>query len=669
MKTITTVGVVGAGTMGSALAQKFAQEGFAVVLLDRAMTLVERGMASITRTLQEGVERRIFSTAETETILQRIHPTERREDLAQCDLIVEAIFEDLQAKSDLFAALGSIVSPDAIVATNTSSFSVGELARSIAHPERFCGLHYFYHAAKNRLVEIVAGEKSSPETIRTAARFAVLTGKDPIYSADRHGFVVNRFFVPWLNEAVRLLQEGVASVPAIDSVCMKVFGIGMGPFALMNATGVPIAYHAQRTLESFGTLYAVADMLRSHAEQNLRWELGDPASTVVDAASERCIRDRMLGTVFLVCGQILEERVCSAVDLNRGARIGLKWRRGPIEMMRELGAEEVERLVRGVATRYQTAFPRALKHAAEPLNYVTLRRAGRNAVITIERPEDLNALNEEIVAQLDARFAEAELDSACNTIIITGTGKAFVAGADISLFLKNMRGGTIDRIIAFTERTQKVFDRIDRSPKRVVALLNGMALGGGLELALCADTILALPGVRVAFPETGIGIYPGLGGTQRTQERIGKGLTKYLIYTGEMLGATAAAEMGLIDGVISTEVFFALNEGGSIDELSPPDSTARDARWMAINAFFETNSLDRLLDATPCDGAIPAEDIERWRGRVRQKAPIALRTAERLVDEARGCASELEFLPTIFNSNDALLGLTSIGRKVAFKGN
>jgi enoyl-CoA hydratase/3-hydroxyacyl-CoA dehydrogenase len=669
MKTITTVGVVGAGTMGAALAQKFAQEGFSVVLLDRAMALVDRGMASIAGTLHEGVERRIFSNDETESILQRIHPTERREDLAQCDLIVEAIFEDLQAKSDLFAALGSIVSSDAIVATNTSSFSVGELARSITHPERFCGLHYFYHAAKNRLVEIVAGEKTSPDTIRTAARFAFLTGKDPIYSADRHGFVVNRFFVPWLNEAVRLLQEGVASIPAIDSLCMKLFGIGMGPFALMNATGVPIAYHAQRTLESFGTLYAVADLLRVQAERNLRWELGDPGSAYLDSASERCVRERMLGTVFLVCGQILEEGVCSAADLNRGARIGLKWGRGPIEMMRSLGGEEVERLVRGVATRYQTPFPRAVRKATEPLDYVTLRRAGRNAIVTIERPEDLNALNEEIVAQLDARFAEAEHDGSCDTIIITGTGKAFVAGADISLFLENMRGGTIDRIVAFTERTQKVFDRIDRSRKPVVALLNGMALGGGLELALCADLILALPGVGVAFPETGLGIYPGLGGTQRTRRRIGKGLTKYLIYTGEMLPAAAAATMGLIDAVISPEMFLSLMEGGKIDGSFVAGPTPRDARWTAIDAFFETNSLNRLLDERPCAETVSAEETERWRRRVRQKAPIALHAAERLVDEARGCASELEFLSAIFNSNDALLGLTSIGKKVAFNGN
>ena len=122
----------------------------------------------------------------------------------------------------------------------------------MVNPERFIGLHFFYHAAKNRLVEIIPGEKTTSETLQAARLFSVLAGKDAIDCTDTYGFAVNRFFVPWLNESVKLLQEGIATKSEIDAVCMKVFGIGMGPFALMNATGVPIAYHAEKTLEVFG---------------------------------------------------------------------------------------------------------------------------------------------------------------------------------------------------------------------------------------------------------------------------------------------------------------------------------------------------------------------------------------------------------------------------------
>ncbi|MFI5202320.1 MAG: 3-hydroxyacyl-CoA dehydrogenase family protein, partial [Candidatus Kapaibacterium sp.] len=368
MKTIKTVGVIGAGTMGAAIAQKFAQEGFTVILNDRSMTYVERGMTALRATLAEGVERKLFTQEASEEIMSRIHVTDVGADLATCDLVVEAIFEDLEAKKAMFARLSAIVRPDAIIATNTSSFSVSELARSVSNRERFCGLHFFYHAAKNRLVEIIPGEQTSRETVQALERFAFEIGKDSIVCADRPGFAVNRFFVPWLNEAARLLEEGIAgenpseAMALIDSVCRSTFQIGMGPFALMNATGVSIAYHSERTLESLGPAYTVAKILRDQGSKNSSWEIAlTPASATPEV--EQAIRDRMLGIVFFVCGEILTENICSLAELNRGARIGLAWRKGPIEMMQSAGKEEVGRMVQAIANRYQCAAPAELDDA------------------------------------------------------------------------------------------------------------------------------------------------------------------------------------------------------------------------------------------------------------------------------------------------------------------
>ncbi|MBU3927548.1 MAG: 3-hydroxyacyl-CoA dehydrogenase family protein, partial [Bacteroidetes bacterium] len=248
MKKINTVGVVGAGTMGSAIAQKFAQQGFKVILADREMKYVEKGINGIKDILNQGVERGLFSAKQVELTVLNISGTHQLERLKACDLIVEAIFENFDAKYELFKTLDSIVGQDTIIATNTSSFSVTELSKSISNPARFIGLHYFYHAAKNRLVEIIPGKETSAETYKTMQAFSVLAGKDAITTADTYGFAVNRFFVPWLNEAVRLYEEKRVTIPQVEKVCMKLFGIGMGPFALMNATGVPIAYHAQKTL-------------------------------------------------------------------------------------------------------------------------------------------------------------------------------------------------------------------------------------------------------------------------------------------------------------------------------------------------------------------------------------------------------------------------------------
>ena len=301
MKKINTVGVIGAGTMGAAIAQKFAQEGFTVYLNDREQKYIDKGINGIREILEQGVERKLFTQEKVEGILNNIKGTTNQTDLKVCDLIVEAIFEDFEVKSNLFKTLDKIVSADTILATNTSSFSVTELAEAVSHPERFIGLHYFYHAAKNRLVEIIPGEKTSSETTKAVYEFSILSGKDPIYTADAYGFAVNRFFVPWLNESCKMLEEGIGTIAEIDTVCMKTFGIGMGPFALMNATGVPIALHAQKTLEHFGPSYKVSKKLEEQVASKQNWDLTGTGEVSISAEKEQAINDRILGCTLFVC--------------------------------------------------------------------------------------------------------------------------------------------------------------------------------------------------------------------------------------------------------------------------------------------------------------------------------------------------------------------------------
>lgn len=664
MKTIKTVGIVGAGTMGAAIAQKFAQENFIVILADREESYVQRGIANITRMLQEGVERKVFTPEQVDNYLSNIMGSHHLTDLKKCDLIVEAIFEDFSAKTDLFKSLCAVVDNDTIIATNTSSFSVTELAESISHPERFVGLHYFYHAAKNRLVEIIPGAKTSAETIESVKAFSMLSGKDAIICRDSYGFVVNRFFVPWLNEAARLLDEHIGNITTIDDVCMKVFGIGMGPFALMNATGVSVAYHAEKTLERLGSLYAVSKKLKEQALSGQMWDLtGD---ILPDEYIIKEITERMLGVVFFVCSQLLDEKVCEAVDINRGAKIGLKWRKGPIELMQQYGEEKVWYLVHKIAGIYQMHIPSSIGSNHWQMQFVDLVKKGNTAVITMNRPEDLNALNEEVMRQLNVQFDFVNNDPAIDTVFITGSGKAFVAGADIKFFIKNIKANKINDIESFTGFGQEVFKKIDESRKKIVVVLNGLALGGGLELALCADVILALPKAQMAFPETGIGIYPGLGGTQRSARKIGKPLSKYLIHTGKMLNAKDAQEIGLVDKIISTDELFAMISG----KVPVPEncSIQLSAKWKIIDQFFCNNPIEKVLAHQYAADGMNTEDAEKIYKTLKRKAPIALNTADKLIEEAKGCESELMYLDMIFSTSDALLGLSSIGKQVEYKG-
>ena len=202
MKPIETVAIVGAGNMGSGIAQKTAQEQFPVQMVDREEQWVERGQNTIAKLLGEAVERRIFSEAQVEEIQARITGVVGVENVAaDTDLVIEAVFEDFDIKTAVFNTLDEACDEKTILASNTSSLSVNALAEATARPDRFVGLHFFYHPAKNRLVEVIPSELSSDETIARVEQYCKMLGKVVIVCKDRPGFVVNRFFVPWLNEA------------------------------------------------------------------------------------------------------------------------------------------------------------------------------------------------------------------------------------------------------------------------------------------------------------------------------------------------------------------------------------------------------------------------------------------------------------------------------------
>jgi len=665
MKLIRTVGVAGAGTMGSALAQKFAMEGFEVLLLDTSIEFVNNGLQRIKDTLQEGVEKKIFTTGKAEKVISKIKGTADVNEMANAGLVIEAIFENFEAKAKLFKKLDAVLPPETIIATNTSSFSVAELAKNVSIPERFIGVHYFYHAAKNRLVEIIPGEKTSHETFKIMEIFSVQSGKDAITCKDAYGFVVNRFFVPWLNESVRLLEEGIASAGEIDAVCMKTLQIGMGPFALMNATGIPVAYHAEKTLEHFGNLYKVADLLKQQADKKEDWKIEPVDEKTIKQEIKNIINERLMGVIYFVCSELLDEKVCSALEINRGARIGLAWRRGPVDHMKKAGEEEVRRLALNIAKRYNSPVPLSISADFWNIEQVKLSITGENAVIAVDRPEDMNALNESVIKQLEEKFNMANKDDSVKNIFITGTGKAFVAGADIKFFIDNIKSNSIDNIVKFTKYAQSVFNSIDNCNKKVIAVLNGLTLGGGLELALCADIILALPNAVLAFPETGIGIYPGLGGTQRTQHKIGKELTKYLIFTGDMLSSVEAQKIGLVDKVIDINEMFEFF-GGNIQLPEIIKNPVSDEKYLNIQKFFANYEFGANIDISNDEN--DQDLLEKINSKIKRKAPIAIRTAEKLINECKGCESELEYLTYIFSTEDALLGLSSIGKKTEFNG-
>ncbi len=672
MSLIQKIGVIGAGNMGSGIAQKIAQEGIPVVMVDLKEEFVQRGMNTIKRLLGEGVERKIFTPAQVEAVLSRITATSDMNAVADADIVIEAVFEDKAVKTGLFEKLDRICSEKTVLATNTSSFYVREFAQKTSRPDRFIGLHYFYHPAKNRLLEVIPHDDTSRKTLDLAVLAAKLHGKTAIVVKDAPGFAVNRFFVPFLNEAARMLEEGIADIPTIEEAAKKAFRIGMGPFELMNVTGIPIAVHAATTLgNELGPFYAPADILTRQKEKGENWNLKGQA----DASRLEGLMDRFYGVCLGVAAALVDEGVASVEDTDRGAKIGLRWAQGPFEIANRIGVDKTYSAVAAICKKYPDfKMPKLLeaqKQTGKPFafSFVDLEVRSGVAYITLNRPEAMNALNEAVFLQLNDRFEKAQGDPQVKAIIFQGAGKAFVAGADIRYFVQKIKAGKIADIAAFTRKGHELLLRIENSKKLTVALLDGLSLGGGSELALACQAIVATEAGSMAFPETGIGIFPGLGGMLRFARHAGPELAKYYTFTGATLSAKDLMELGVVTRLVSpAEVEPAIQSLAAAGKPDKYRSREIPERFKAMAAACSPENVKRLFSKQPPAG-VPEDLAAKTAKIVGFKAPLALKLSHEIIDAQAGKSIpeavdiELSRLDDIFSSQDALEGLSSLGRK------
>jgi 3-hydroxybutyryl-CoA dehydrogenase len=235
---IQRVGVVGCGLMGSGIAQVSAQSGFMTVVREVSVDLVEKGIKSIEKNLARLVEKGMITEAAKSEIRGRLKGTTSLEDLKDCDLIVEAIIEQLPAKRQLFSLLDAICPASTIFASNTSSLTITEIAASTKRPQRFVGLHFFNPVPVMKLVEVVKTIATDPAVYEEMVAFGAKLSKTPVRANDSGGFIVNRLLVPYLLDAIRALEEGVGSVVDIDNSMKLGCGYPMGPFTLLDFVGL-----------------------------------------------------------------------------------------------------------------------------------------------------------------------------------------------------------------------------------------------------------------------------------------------------------------------------------------------------------------------------------------------------------------------------------------------
>jgi len=240
---IRRVGVLGCGLMGSGIAQVTATAGFDVTVLEVEQKFIDKGFAGIEKSLGKFAEKGTITPQQKDEIRGRLKGTTNAQDLRDCDLVIEAIIENVEEKKKMYAAIDAVLKKDAIFASNTSSISITELMAATRRPERFVGLHFFNPVPLMKLVEVVRTIATASDVYETVFDFAKKLGKVPVRTSDKTGFIVNRLLVPYLLDAIRAYEEGVGSIPDIDQAMKLGCGYPMGPFTLLDFVGLDTTYY------------------------------------------------------------------------------------------------------------------------------------------------------------------------------------------------------------------------------------------------------------------------------------------------------------------------------------------------------------------------------------------------------------------------------------------
>ena len=542
-----SVVVVGAGTIGPDIGYylKSALPDLKLYLLDISQAALDRAMQRFTDYTEKAVARRKMSASEAEKVRANVHATTDYTVAREADWAIEAATEDLTLKRKIFAQLEALMRPDAWITSNTSSLPAARIFADLRHKNRATVTHFFAPAWRNPVVEVIDTPALDRAVLEDLRWLFCTTGKVPLVTADVPCFMLDRVFDNWCNEAAHLLDG--ASAAEIDSAAAEF--VHAGPFFVLNlAHGNPIIIETN-TLQADeeGEHYRPAPIFRTAGT----WSTVSPGKAVpVAPETAAAIRNRLLGILMSQSGDILDRGIGGAADLELGCRLALGFKSGPLELMGKLGAPEVARIGKRLAEE-RPGLPLPKRPPSDYQNFfrfVLVDDLRDVKVITIRRPEALNALHDELTDEILVVIRRFENDPAVAGFVITGYGpRAFSAGADIGRFPKML--GDAEAAAQYARDCSRLLLHIDRMRKPVVAALNGMALGGGLELALRCHGVVAMANASLQLPEITLGIVPGLGAMVVPYRRWPLAATTFhaMMLRAERVSAKKAHAFGIVD--------------------------------------------------------------------------------------------------------------------------
>jgi enoyl-CoA hydratase / 3-hydroxyacyl-CoA dehydrogenase len=592
--------VVGAGTMGGQIAQTIAASGIPVVLKDVKDDLVQAGLDEARNVTQGQVGKLVERGKLTEEqgaeqideIVGRIHGTTTYEGFGDVDFVIEAVPERMEIKQAVFAELDAATPGHAILASNTSSLSITEIGEATNRSDKVVGFHYFYPASVMPLIEVVEGDDTSAETIGVALNFAQAIRKQPIACAEVPGFVVNRILTAAMSEIWREQESKGLAIKKIDEGIGAANVVPVGPYFLVSLLGLDTVLHvAEHLHDSYGDerFYVPREMQRLVADGKLGAKTGGDGfyspqgEPNVDGEAEPDVDELVelltLKTFVEAC-LVLEEGVATHRDIDVGmmAGAGLDPRRGLLPPFMKADVEGLDTILE----RLESAAERHGERFAPPLTLRRLVAQGRLGqksgqgfypypqldddqpaeVVKLETRGDvaiawlanglMNAISPQVIRDLDAVWRKVRDSDVRALVIASSNPLLFCAGADIKSFTQLDEAGGRELV----ETAHALFSDLGRAGVATIAAVNGLAFGGGCELAMACDVRLAAQSALFGQPEIKLGIIPGFGGTQRLPRLVGQNKALEMNLVGDAIGADEAYEYGLVNRVVLDHELF-----------------------------------------------------------------------------------------------------------------
>ena len=568
---IERVAVLGAGNMGHGITEVCAIAGYDVTMRDIEEEFVESGHESIEWSLEKLEEKGLIDES-AEDVLARVETTTDLETaVGDVDFVIEAAPERMALKKEIYGELDELAPDEAILASNTSSLSITEIASATSRETQVVGTHFFNPPVKMNLVEVIYGEGTSDETAATAHTFVESLDKTPIYvRKDVQGFVVNSVLGPFMVEPAWMVSDGEATIREADAAMVHRRGYPMGPFELADMTGIDIGHSVREEagIENpplIDEKVEAGDLGRKTGKGYYDYEAGDgPDYEPGDGEGFDVLRveARMVNEAAKLIGQ----NVATAEAIDTGMRLGAGFSEGPC---RRADRDGLDAILEKLESLYEQTGEERFEPAEHLVEMVESGRTGEDAgsgfyeyggderdyqdldyesdergvlAITLDRPERLNALSQNLLEEIDHLLSNADPDEV-RCVTIEGAGdRAFSAGADI--------GGFADIDPADVMRATSTYQTVSEFPCPVIAKIDGYCLGGGHELALACDMRIASDGSEFGQPEINLGLIPGGGGTQRLPRLIGEARAKELVFRGNRIDAETAADWGMINHAV-----------------------------------------------------------------------------------------------------------------------